>query len=147
MRMQKETKTSAMNKRHTLQAQCLTYAGVIPFIATALNIIPIMHGVFYGAVIISFICGIHWAVFLFHSEQSPRNLLITSNLIALGAWVSLLLSETIIAIFFQSLFLLHLLTLDYRLHRAAVIPTWFFHLRVVATAIVTIAQMIVIVRI
>jgi hypothetical protein len=50
----------------------------------------------YGATIISFLCGIHWAVFLFFSQNCPRNLLFHSNAISLLGWLSVLYTTTLL---------------------------------------------------
>jgi hypothetical protein len=61
-----------MDEKNILVARVLTYTGIIPFlflgIAVALQASGLDYSLAlfaYGAVIISFLCGIHWAVFLF----------------------------------------------------------------------------------
>lgn len=121
----------------------LTYSGTLPLFASALSIcfpVAIFDAPFvattYSAIIISFLCGIHWAACLFFSERCPRNLLITSNVIALLAWASLLAPQQPITPLLQALCFLYLLTLDSRLRDAGIIPKWFYTLRRHATIIV-----------
>ena len=87
-----------MNANQQKQATLLTYAGLLPLVLALVNqflrVVPIdslFWAASYAAVIASFICGIHWAVFLFFAGRSPINLLLTSNLICLSAWAALLL--------------------------------------------------------
>ena len=59
--------------KKALLAQCLTYAGVLPFLGAV--ILPAVKSNFlglnydsviltYGAVIASFVAGIHWGIYL-----------------------------------------------------------------------------------
>ena len=124
-------------------AQLLTYSGTLPLVACVALIFAPIAGVdnnlmakTYSAIILAFLCGIHWAIFLFFAEKCPRNLLITSNVVALLAWCSLLITYHEIAFIFQALCFLFLLMLDFQLHNAGVLPGWFYHLRRNATIIV-----------
>lgn len=124
-------------------AQVLTYAGTLPLIGCALmawtrtppGVDAAAVGIAYGAVIASFISGIHWAASLFFHPRCGQLPLIVSNVIALLAWVSVLLGNVwgclLLALCFVSL-----LALDRRLHAQAVLPTWFYRLRRSATVIV-----------
>jgi len=93
----------------------------------------------YSVIISSFLCGIHWAIYLFFSGKCPRNLFITSNIIALIAWLTLSLANLHTALLLQSLCFLYLLTIDYRLVAGGIIPDWFYLLRRNATTIVVIS--------
>ena len=73
-------------------AKILTYAGTLPLVAcVGLIFSPIvgvdnhMLAANYSAVILSFLCGTHWAIFLFFTEKCPNNFLFTSNMFALLA--------------------------------------------------------------
>ena len=99
----------------------------------------------YSAIIISFLCGIHWAVHLFFAEKCPRNLLITSNSVALLAWISLLAKQNEIALLMQIVYFLYLFTLDFKLQKAGILPEWFYELRRNATGIVVLSLIAVIV--
>lgn len=127
-------------------AQVLVYSGSLPFLACALlawagpiagapDVDPVAVAIGYGAVIASFIAGIHWAVHLFAGARGGDNLLIASNIVALIAWAALLIGGAwglaLLIACFAALF-----ALDHRLHRRGVWPAWFFRLRRNITAIV-----------
>jgi len=130
------------NKDRTL-AGILTYSGTLPLVGCVVLLFAPLAGVdgklvaiAYAAVILSFLCGIHWALFLFFSEKCPNNLLITSNIVALLAWASLLCTNHKMALALQGIFFLILFALDFQLRRAGILPDWFYHLRRNATIIV-----------
>jgi hypothetical protein len=135
-----------MNPEKQTLAKLLTYAGALPFLAVAAYALAtgspataMEIGVAYGAVIVSFLSGIHWAVYLFFGARCPRNLLLTSNATALLAWLALLIAPSMHALLLLAPCLLYLLILDYKLRLREVIPAWFFVLRCRATAIVVLA--------
>jgi hypothetical protein len=133
---------------HRPLAQGLTYAGTLPLIACAIavwtgwpmGIDAVFVAVAYGAVIASFLAGIHWAAYLFDAQHCKHNLLIASNAIALAAWASVWIGGlwgcVVLVLCFALLF-----ALDVGLHARGVLPTWFFRLRRDAT-IVVIAMLI-----
>jgi hypothetical protein len=133
-----------MHQRSNTLATLLTYSGTLPLIACVITVLLqpdiVYTGLFaltYGATIISFICGIHWAAHLFFPEKCSRNLLITSNVVTLAAWVSLLLTSPQSVSFLLQIFcFLYLLTLDMKLRVAGIIPEWFYRLRRNASIIV-----------
>lgn len=134
-----------MKKSDVNLARILTYSGTLPLVACVVLIFAPIAGVdgnllakTYGAVILSFLCGIHWAVFLFFAEKCPHQLLISSNVLALLAWCSLLGIDQRIAFALQALCFLILFVLDFRLHRAGILPEWFYNLRRNATVIVVV---------
>lgn len=136
-----------MKISHTMLAKLLTYTGALPFIACLILIkIPLINVdtsyIFrtYGAVIIAFLCGIHWAVYIFFSERCAGNLFITSNLFALVAWVSLIAPPGKIYLLLQPLSFLALLVVDIKLYYAKLLPKWFFYLRRNATLMVVTCQ-------
>ncbi len=129
-----------MNKKNIITAQLLTYAGILPFLFLCLAIVtgrtefdycPAILG--YSAIILSFLCGIHWAVFLFFSSQCKRNLLIYSNIGALLGWLSLLIGWHLLSLSILILSFLSVLALDVELRKLNLIPAWFFKLRLQAT--------------
>jgi hypothetical protein len=135
-----------MQKHNLPLEQILTYSGTLPLVASAISLSLPMQGVdvehialTYSAVIISFLCGIHWAAFLFFADQCSRNLLITSNVVALLAWVSLLSLHPSLALLMQALCFLYLLALDLTLRDAGILPDWFYTLRRNATVIVVLS--------
>lgn len=135
-----------MNQRAITMANTLTYSGTLPLVAALAAIVYPMDDVnaaqiaiTYSAIIISFLCGIHWAVYLFFSETCPRNLLITSNIVALLAWGALLASNHVLAMLLHALCFLYLLTLDLKLRDEGIYPDWFYRLRRNATIIVVLS--------
>ena len=133
-----------MQTRNIKLAQGLTYAGTLPLIglAAAAHLVQnpeavLLMATAYAAIIAAFISGIHWAIYMFHDEKCPRNLLLTSNMVALLAWASLLLPGP--AILVQTLCFLYLLVLDFKLRDAWILPQWFFALRRNATVVVVLA--------
>jgi len=127
-------------------AKILTYSGTLPLVICTLasHFYPtLFHARFfavcYGAVIISFLSGVHWASYLFFAEKCPRNLLLTSNATALIAWLSLLIYPSMITYLLQALCFLYLLTLDLKLKNCGILPQWFYSLRRSATIIVVLA--------
>lgn len=136
-----------MQTQHIRWAIILTYLGAVPFIlavAAPLFGMASYHTAYlvltYGAVIISFLAGIHWGLFLSYAESARINLLVSSNVIALLAWGSLLLLLPVTQFLIQMLCLVALLLIDRQLHQAAVISDWFFRLRTQITALVMLCQ-------
>jgi hypothetical protein len=139
-----------MKKNQITLAKILTYSGTLPIIASAVAYyFPVagwdstLIARTYAAIIISFLCGIHWAAYFFFAEKCPRNLLITSNVVALLAWASLLVPQASITILLQALCFLYLLTLDLKLRDACILPPWFYSLRRNATIIVVLCLAII----
>ena len=124
-------------------AKILTYSGTLPLIACVISSVLPVTGLdrsllaqTYSAIIVSFLCGIYWAAFLFFPEKCPRYYMIISNVVALLAWGSLLIAVHGITRFLLPLLFLFLFALDTRLRELAIIPEWFYILRRNATAIV-----------
>lgn len=124
-------------------ARVLTYSGLLPFLFFPLYLLLTGNNeifgldvqtslVTYGAVIVTFIAGIHWGVFLF--KQGSLNLFLHSNIIALLAWSSIL------SPFFWNLIILmsclvYLLLIDTVLLRQRLLEPWFYQLRLQASAL------------
>lgn len=131
------------NSQPNKLAKVLTYCGTLPLlIAIAMHIfiepqLGSLIGILYAAVIVSFIAGSHWIIYLNNSKKLPFNLLITSNFFTLLSFASLIfmsfkgLSISILLISFGTLFLL-----DHKLFQIGVISTWYYNLRRNATGIV-----------
>ena len=124
-------------------AQLLVYSGAIPFIAcVCVSVLgwdifdARWYGITYGAVILSFLAGIHWGVYLFLSPSCPYNLFITSNIAALLGWLSLLIFPHWGSFLLLILCFSWLLLIDHKLFKLDIIPDWFYRLRVHATIIV-----------
>ncbi len=135
---------------HRSLAAALTLAGTLPFIAGAVQawtgLVPSLDGVAlargYGAVIAAFVAGIHWGAYLFNGARCGVNLLAWSNVVALSAWVALLLPTPRVGLVVLVACFAVLLWLDLRLHRNGVTPAWFHRLRIRATTIVIPALLI-----
>ena len=131
--------------KKALLAQCLTYAGVLPFLGAA--IMPAVKSNFlglnydsliltYGAVIASFVAGIHWGIYLF--KDAPLNLFIHSNIVALLAWCAGLVSHPANTVILLICFL-YLVVIDRQLWKAGVIEDWYLRMRLIATTLVLFA--------
>lgn len=125
------------------RATLLTYSGTVPLVACVIARLLPVAGVdsaaistTYGAIILSFLCGIHWAIYLFYAETCPRNLLFTSNVVALLAWGALLMSNHATASVLLAMCFIYMLLLDAKLRDAGVLPAWFYTLRRNATMVV-----------
>ena len=128
------------------RASWLTYLGMVPFLICALAIV---HGfeqektVFilraYAAVIVSFISGIHWGISMKDTEHQTQWLLISSNIITLLAWASLLMPNAISALLTLSALLILLVCIDSKLYSMRQIDVWFMKLRWRATLCVVIS--------
>jgi hypothetical protein len=126
-----------MHAHHQRLAMGLTYAGVLPVWvglgASQFADIPwVGSGMLaYGAIIVSFVCGMHWATFMNAAGPLPINLLVTSNLGALSAWGLMLISPWSMPVAFLGLaaVLGMLLGVDRLLFSARAIEPWFWMLR------------------
>jgi len=134
-----------MNKNETRIAQALTYAGIVPFLLLSMAVVMKFNGYdcdlylrAYGAVIVSFLCGIQWGIYLLFSEKCPRNLLLHSNMITLIVYGALLLCPSRIDLIIEALCFCFLLKLDQELMKQQIIPLWYFSLRRNATLTVVI---------
>lgn len=101
----------------------------------------------YGAIIASFLGGIHWgyAILLIKSTQNAgesgseslaRGFLALSNIVALSAWASLLFHSQLIALLVQISSFILALGSDSRAYRLNLIPKWFWDLRRIISVVV-----------
>lgn len=118
-------------------AKILTYSGSLPFIfltyikisgsnyffATSIDSILIA----YGAIILSFISGMHFSYAILQDKISIK-LLILSNIIALFSWLSLLINFKFALAIILVCYLFNLI-IDFISYQNAVIERWFFDLR------------------
>lgn len=139
-----------MNGRDATLAKLLIYGGTLPLIAAAAAGDAALAGFHdaliaqtYGAIIISFICGIHWSAYLFFAEKCPRHLLIVSNVVALIGWASLLADLRFHALIVQMFCFLFLLAIDTKLRDCGILKPWFYALRRNATAAVVLALSVI----
>lgn len=117
-----------MNKPYI--AQILTYAGLMPFVGL---------GFIQWVSPEAFISGMHWGIYLY--KESPVNLFIQSNIVALSAWVSLLCSAFLGTLILIMCFMC-LIGVDYILRRHEILAPWFWRLRVRVTVIVILALVV-----
>ena len=139
-------------------AAALMYVGTLPFIACALVLLfgnAVGLGALrafttqaittYAAVIVAFLGGIQWGIAVVTHEQQPqtaKSLFLLSVVPSLLGWAMLFLpsnsSRVIVAIFLVGF----VWVVDALLHLQQVIPTWFFRLRSVVSAVVLAALVV-----
>ncbi|MBY0428617.1 MAG: DUF3429 domain-containing protein [Alphaproteobacteria bacterium] len=134
-----------MTEQKIKDIRLLTYAGTLPFIACAMAMFLKLHidglnfahiSSAYSAVIISFICGIHWAIYAFHQAACPRYVVITSNIIALLAWVNVLIPPCYLSYAVNIASFIILLMIDQKIYHQARLPPWYYPLRFKITIVV-----------
>lgn len=127
-----------MNDGQARLARALTYGGILPpWLGLVLHLTvaaPAWAGfavAAYGAVIASFVCGMHWGIALRPVATIPVNLLLTSNAGALAAWLLVLVALWSIPFACIGLVVVLglLLLIDHRLLGAAVLQPWFWTVR------------------
>ncbi len=125
----------------------LAYLGALPFMACAglqaLDVAPLKilgpHvdvALTYGLVIMSFMAGTHWGLYLNASKPAPVNLFITSNAITIVMWALYLAAGTVITLVGFIFGFLALLWIDYRLAQAGIITAAYYKVRVGVSALV-----------
>ncbi len=131
-------------------ATALTFAGALPFVlalpALFFEVPPddtartfLLDAVMlYGAVIASFVSGLHWGIYLdpARAERAELNLFVSSNICALAAWSALLLPMPHAPFLLLAVVFAALLAIDRSLFRKDIIERWFFTLRLRISAIV-----------
>lgn len=130
-----------------IAAWLLAGAGALPFFAGTADVV-LRNGEWlgavqiYGAVIASFVCGIHWGAALVAAEGLALRLFLISNIAALLGWVAALLPAgpgfLLLAVLFAALLLV-----DRHLWRAGLWPLWFWRLRGIITAVVVGACLVI----
>jgi hypothetical protein len=129
-------------------AAVLGLAGVIPFAAGALcSFQPDTLGAFanvallaYGAVILSFLGGIHWGLAIGQRDPSYRRLGL-GVVPSLAGWVAFLLGGAAGLLLLAAAFVA-VLALDVQLTRDGMAPTWFPRLRTLLTAAVVLCLLV-----
>lgn len=126
----------------------LTYAGALPFLLLLLPGLPVLDQatrlsafLAYGAVIAGFMAGALWG--LVHREEEPPVVpVIVSNILALAAWISLLIMPGQVALAVQFCAFLGLLAVDRQLAGRGLEQDWYWQLRLRITGIVCLAYAI-----
>ena len=130
-------------------ANRLGYAGLIPFVVLApASLLDAHHGITwsdalfaYGAVILSFVCALHWGFAMALpglDERTRVRSLLWSVVPSLIAWPALLLVPSDAAVLLVLGFVLHYVQ-DRRLARVAGLPEWYLPLRLRLTTVACIA--------
>jgi len=136
------------NKKGNL-ANILTYLGLVPFVFLTLLITNDVTTfsytypkeefflISYAAIINSFISGIYFGYAISSSRSNISNkLLILSNIIALLAWLSLIVGIKSTSIIILILCYILNLIMDYFCYKNNIIEKWFFNLRLRISLIV-----------
>ena len=138
-----------------ISAWLLAAAGTLPFLAAIADVTGIGAGwrgagwpgsgwlgsgwlapvQIYGALIASFVCGIHWGAALFAPRGLAVSLLFASNVGALLAWLAALLPPQPGFLLLAAIFA-GLLAIDRHLRRAGLWHAWFWTLRLAISAAV-----------
>ena len=129
--------------------QILPFAGTLPFVMGALFLlfgvdqIPYFGSIdrvvlSYALAIISFMAGVHWGHYV-SGARTRVNLLVSSNVVTLGAWFGfLLLPKFYFCLLLMVLFVV-LLSIDGHLRSAARIDAAYMKMRRAVTSIVIIS--------
>ena len=126
-------------------ARWLGYGGLIPFLVLApVSLLDTHHGITwsdalfaYGAVILSFVCALHWGFAMALpglDERTRVRSLLWSVVPSLMAWPALLLVPMEAAVLLVIGFVLHYIQ-DRRLARHAELPAWYLPLRLQLTVV------------
>ena len=128
--------------------------GAIPFIACAL--LPLLDvtelpylgetkivAAVYGLTIASFMAGVHWGTALNVKTSLPVNLYITSNVVAVAAWLSFLLVSLSMTLAVLSILFAYLLYIDYRLRCAGLIDQAYWNTRLSITGTVIVCLTVI----
>jgi len=132
-----------LNKAQIKLAKQLTYSGTLPLLFCVLGYYANCKGIdfrgaaiAYALLIIAFLSGIHWAIYLSSANKCPINLFLRSNITTLLAYATYFIATPDINLSLELICFLALLYWDKKLERAGVLPLWFFQLRCYATFIV-----------
>ena len=120
-------------------------AGAAPYLDSAPRMFVVHAFVTYGAVILSFLGGVHWglAIGTRSNADDPalRNRLIVSVIPSLAAWVAVLFpAKTGLLLLASSI--TAMLWVDIRATRAGNAPRWYPKLRIPLTCVVVAALLI-----
>lgn len=135
---------SSMTKAIPLPARWLGFGGLVPFFALTaaclLNPAQAARWSFallaYGAVILSFVGALHWGfatLWQDHPASHRARMMAWSVVPALGAWLALLLPQTLGLGLLSTLFIVHYL-FDVAVTRQGNLPVWYLRLRAPLTS-------------
>jgi hypothetical protein len=144
----------AADTKVPVSAAWLGGLGALPFIGLACAM-PFLVGaprnlaadalVAYGAVILSFLGGIHWGLAIAHGGGAAQAKLparlILSIVPSLAAWAALLVADTT-GLFILALAVAAMLWVDIRAARSGTAPPWYPTLRIPLTCIVVAALLL-----
>ena len=120
-------------------------AGAAPFLDSALRTFVVHALVAYGAVILSFLGGVHWGLAIAArgnaDQQELRTRLIVSVIPSLAAWVALLLPEKTGMLILAG-DIAAMLWVDLRATRAGHAPPWYPKIRIPLTCVVIAALLL-----
>ncbi len=120
----------------------IALAGAAPYLDSAPRIFVVQALVAYGAVILSFLGGVHWGLAIAsqsnadHPELQTR--LIVSVIPSLAAWVALLFPENT-GLLILAAAIAAMLWVDIRASRTGHAPQWYPKLRIPLTCVVVAA--------
>ena len=120
-------------------------AGAAPFLESAPRIFVVHALAAYGAVILSFLGGVHWGLAIgsqSHADhQALRTRLSVSVIPSLAAWVALLFTEKT-GLLILAAAIAVMLWVDIRATRDGNAPRWYPKLRIPLTAVVVAALLL-----
>ena len=125
-------------------AIALTVLGIVPFIALTLSAIsgvgtrllpvaPLVALHAYGAVIVSFVAGMHWGIHF--CKRTEDSIYLISSFISLLIWLSLVKPGSDLGLTIVLVSLLLLWAVEYRLSKQRVTTAWFWLMRCAATSL------------
>lgn len=134
----------------------LAFAGATPFVAGAALIAMGMPSIeplgrldavveSYGLAIISFLCGVHWATWLYKRAESPFNLMVISNVVLLAAWFAFLSGNIALSLGTQITAFVFLLGIEQRIMSAGLVSAHYLLVRAFATALAVISLTLILV--
>jgi uncharacterized membrane protein len=120
-------------------ATVLSLAGLVPFYVSVAAIWQILPGDWeevgwyilqsYGAIILSFLAGIHWGRALGAQNLQAAPLLLWSNIIALVAWVALFVAQPLVLLSLMMACFALQYAVDARMVARGILPQWYLPLR------------------
>jgi hypothetical protein len=120
-------------------------AGAAPFLESAPRIFVVHALAAYGAVILSFLGGVHWGLAIgsqSHADhQALRTRLSVSVIPSLAAWVALLFTEKT-GLLILAAAIAVMLWVDIRATRDGNAPRWYPKLRIPLTAVVVLVLLL-----